>query len=103
MSRSSQTEEKDVKPKKKICCACPETKVRFALPSFVIPWATFSNSILEPLIKLPSRSHNDACTCRPSQGKRDECIAIHGPESSQCAKLIEAHKACLREEGFRVD
>ena len=25
-----------------------------------------------------------------------------GPESEQCAKLIEAHKECLRSEGFKV-
>ncbi|MBA0692908.1 hypothetical protein Goari_010431 [Gossypium aridum] len=45
------------KPKKKICCACPETK------------------------KL-----------------RDECIVEHGEEA--CAKWIEAHRICLRAEGF---
>ena len=25
-----------------------------------------------------------------------------GPESEQCVKLIEAHKECLRSEGFKV-
>ncbi|KAL5572961.1 hypothetical protein UlMin_022558 [Ulmus minor] len=49
----------DTKPKKKICCACPETK------------------------KL-----------------RDECIVEHGEEA--CAKWIEAHRKCLRAEGFNV-
>ncbi|KAJ4726311.1 putative Cytochrome c oxidase copper chaperone [Melia azedarach] len=47
------------KPKKKICCACPETK------------------------KL-----------------RDECIVEHG--EAACAKWIEAHRKCLRAEGFNV-
>ncbi|XWS52063.1 hypothetical protein CRYUN_Cryun11dG0035200 [Craigia yunnanensis] len=47
------------KPKKKICCACPETK------------------------KL-----------------RDECIVDHGEEA--CAKWIQAHRMCLRAEGFNV-
>lgn len=47
------------KPKKKICCACPDTK------------------------KL-----------------RDECIVEHG--ESACAKWIEAHRLCLRSEGFNV-
>ncbi|XWS11030.1 hypothetical protein CRYUN_Cryun38cG0048500 [Craigia yunnanensis] len=47
------------KPKKKICCACPETK------------------------KL-----------------RDECIVEHGEEA--CSKWIEAHRICLRAEGFNV-
>nr|XP_009761254.1 PREDICTED: cytochrome c oxidase copper chaperone 1 [Nicotiana sylvestris]XP_009761255.1 PREDICTED: cytochrome c oxidase copper chaperone 1 [Nicotiana sylvestris]XP_016457182.1 PREDICTED: cytochrome c oxidase copper chaperone 1-like [Nicotiana tabacum]XP_016457183.1 PREDICTED: cytochrome c oxidase copper chaperone 1-like [Nicotiana tabacum]XP_016457184.1 PREDICTED: cytochrome c oxidase copper chaperone 1-like [Nicotiana tabacum] len=49
----------DKKPKKKICCACPETK------------------------KL-----------------RDECIVEHG--ESACEKWIEAHRICLRAEGFNV-
>uniref|UniRef100_A0A0D9VM44 Cytochrome c oxidase copper chaperone n=1 Tax=Leersia perrieri TaxID=77586 RepID=A0A0D9VM44_9ORYZ len=49
----------DSKPKKKICCACPDTK------------------------KL-----------------RDECIVEHG--ESACTKWIEAHKRCLRAEGFKV-
>jgi len=47
------------KPKKKICCACPETKQA-----------------------------------------RDSCIAERGEEA--CSDLIEAHKACLRAEGFNV-
>lgn len=47
------------KPKKKICCACPDTK------------------------KL-----------------RDECIVEHGEDA--CAKWIEAHRQCLRAEGFNV-
>ncbi|KAL3848634.1 hypothetical protein ACJIZ3_010516 [Penstemon smallii] len=47
------------KPKKKICCACPETK------------------------KL-----------------RDECIVTNG--ESACEKWIEAHRKCLRAEGFNV-
>ncbi|KAK4255807.1 hypothetical protein QN277_008755 [Acacia crassicarpa] len=47
------------KPKKKICCACPDTK------------------------RL-----------------RDECIVEHG--ESACAKWIEAHRQCLRAEGFNV-
>lgn len=47
------------KPKKKICCACPETK------------------------RL-----------------RDECIVEHG--ESACTKWIEAHRLCLRAEGFNV-
>jgi cytochrome c oxidase assembly protein subunit 17 len=46
-------------PKKKICCACPDTK------------------------RL-----------------RDECIVEYG--ESACTKWIEAHKICLRAEGFKV-
>lgn len=49
----------DSKPRKKICCACPETK------------------------KL-----------------RDECVVEHG--EAACQKWIEAHRKCLRAEGFNV-
>ena len=47
------------KPKKKICCACPDTK------------------------KI-----------------RDDCIVEHG--EAACEKWIEAHRRCLRAEGFNV-
>lgn len=36
------------------------------------------------------------------QSKRDECVALFGPEAEQCQRLIEAHKVCLRSEGFKV-
>ena len=29
------------------------------------------------------------------------CV-LAGPESERCARLIEAHKQCLRSEGFKV-
>lgn len=47
------------KPKKRICCACPDTKKA-----------------------------------------RDECIVLNGEDA--CKQLIEAHKSCLRKEGFNV-
>lgn len=56
---SSETKEAEQKPKKKICCACPESKKA-----------------------------------------RDECIVLNGEEA--CKELIEAHKRCLRKEGFNV-
>ncbi|KAK9688923.1 hypothetical protein RND81_09G022200 [Saponaria officinalis] len=56
---AAETPELNQKPKKKICCACPDTK------------------------KL-----------------RDECIVQHGEDA--CSKWIEAHKQCLRAEGFNV-
>lgn len=49
----------EAKPKKKICCACPESK-----------------------------------------RARDECVVMYGEPA--CKQLIEAHKRCLREEGFNV-
>lgn len=84
---------KDTKPKVKICCACPETKVRFH--------AGFCSGESSP----PRTIRPTHPPTRPplAQTKRDECIATHGPESTECAKLIEAHKVCLRKEGFHVE
>lgn len=58
-STGSKGSEPESKPKKKICCACPDTK-----------------------------------------RIRDECIVQHG--ESACEKWIEAHRKCLRAEGFNV-
>jgi len=41
------------------------------------------------------------CACPQTKKERDECIVQNGPEA--CADKIEAHKKCLREDGFQVD
>ena len=65
-----------------------------------------------------------ALTLARLQATRDECVTLHGelalllpwqrtvlasqlrvpagPEARECRRLIEAHKACLRSEGFDV-
>lgn len=40
------------------------------------------------------------CACPESKKARDECIVINGEEA--CQSFIEAHKVCLRSEGFNV-
>ena len=40
------------------------------------------------------------CSCPDTRKPRDECIVQNGED--KCLSLIEAHKACLREEGFYV-
>ena len=40
------------------------------------------------------------CACPETKKARDECIIHNGEE--QCADRIEAHKECLRAEGFKV-
>ena len=40
------------------------------------------------------------CACPETKTKRDECLVRHGEEA--CAEYIEAHKECLRAEGFKV-
>lgn len=42
------------------------------------------------------------CTCPDTKKLRDECVVMNGEDHPDCVKLIEAHKACLRSEGFTV-
>jgi len=41
------------------------------------------------------------CSCPTTKVVRDECVVTKGQE--HCSAEIEAHKVCLRQEGFRVD
>jgi len=41
------------------------------------------------------------CSCPDTKNLRDACVVAKGQES--CSPEIEAHKQCLRLEGFRVD
>jgi hypothetical protein len=40
------------------------------------------------------------CSCPDTKQIRDQCIMENGPDGD-CSYLIEAHKMCLREEGFK--
>jgi cytochrome c oxidase assembly protein subunit 17 len=40
------------------------------------------------------------CSCPETKEVRDLCVVTKGEEN--CADVIEAHKKCLREEGFDV-
>lgn len=40
------------------------------------------------------------CSCPETKEKRDECVVTQG--ESNCAAEIEAHKQCLRADGFTV-
>ncbi|PIA49018.1 hypothetical protein AQUCO_01300103v1 [Aquilegia coerulea] len=40
------------------------------------------------------------CACPDTKKLRDECIVEHG--EAACTKWIEAHRDCLRAEGFNV-
>jgi cytochrome c oxidase assembly protein subunit 17 len=42
------------------------------------------------------------CCCPDTKQARDECVVFKGEEHTDCVKLIEAHKVCLRAEGFDV-
>ncbi|XP_074600398.1 cytochrome c oxidase copper chaperone COX17 [Brevipalpus obovatus] len=40
------------------------------------------------------------CACPETKRARDECIIERGEE--HCQDLIEAHKKCMRDLGFRI-
>lgn len=40
------------------------------------------------------------CACPETKKIRDECIIQHGEDN--CGDLIEAHKKCMRDMGFKI-
>ncbi len=40
------------------------------------------------------------CSCPETKQARDECVVKYGED--KCSEKIEAHKKCLRAEGFTV-
>ncbi|CAM9404258.1 unnamed protein product [Sphacelaria rigidula] len=40
------------------------------------------------------------CSCPDTKAMRDDCVIMNGEE--ECVEAIEAHKACLRSEGFDI-
>jgi len=42
------------------------------------------------------------CACPDTKKLRDECVVMKGEDDPDCIKMIEAHKVCLRAEGFTV-
>lgn len=50
--------------------------------------------------KLGKSGKKICCSCPDTRKVRDECVVLNGEE--KCAKYIEAHKKCLRLEGFKV-
>eukprot|EP00913_Durusdinium_trenchii_P011924 g11201.t1 len=51
-----------------------------------------------PAAKKPTMKM--CCACPETKAARDECITMNGEE--KCKAFIEAHKQCLRSEGFDV-
>lgn len=53
-----------------------------------------------PTADPPAKKKKICCACPATKRERDECIVRNGEEA--CKLLIDAHKACLRAEGFNV-
>ncbi|KAL0483931.1 cytochrome c oxidase assembly protein subunit 17 [Acrasis kona] len=42
------------------------------------------------------------CSCLDTKKARDACSMFNGPDSELCTYVIDAHKLCLKEEGFKI-
>ena len=40
------------------------------------------------------------CVCLDTKAARDECVIMRGEDN--CGDLIEAHKQCMRDLGFKI-
>ena len=54
-------------------------------------------------VNSPKEKKRPCCVCKETRAARDLCVAEFGPDHLNCIKLIEAHKQCLRDEGFKVN
>lgn len=65
--------------------------------------ADITTPSVPPSQKVGIKTGKKICCCCPDTKKaRDACILANGEDHPDCLKLIEAHKQCLREEGFDV-
>ncbi|KAJ1993297.1 Cytochrome c oxidase copper chaperone [Dimargaris cristalligena] len=64
-----------------------------ATPSVVSPST-------EPKPDGPPAGLKPCCACPETKKARDECVLMKGEEN--CQDLIEKHKQCLRDLGFKI-
>jgi len=72
-------------------------------PAIAETVAVETNTTAKPPKKVGIKSGKPICCCCPDTKKpRDECVVFKGEDDPECQKMIEAHKMCLRAEGFNV-
>ncbi|KAJ1625140.1 cytochrome c oxidase assembly protein [Pavlovales sp. CCMP2436] len=54
-----------------------------------------------PPVGADGKPKKICCACPDTKKVRDECMVLKGGEAA-CLDMIEAHKVCLRSEGFDV-
>jgi cytochrome c oxidase assembly protein subunit 17 len=57
-----------------------------------------SKEVANATVKQPTCKA--CCACPETKRARDQCIMERGEEN--CKELIEAHKKCMREQGFNI-
>ena len=71
-----------------------------ALNDFVTSHAAPSAPLRMAAADADAKPKKICCACPITKNARDACIPEHDEE--KCKYLIEAHKQCLRDEGFDV-
>jgi len=87
------------------CCLASTTEKKDVLLSLIRSsrrsMSSESDSASVPTAEsTPAPPKRICCACPETRKPRDECVTHHGEEN--CTQFIEAHKACLRAEGFNV-
>lgn len=54
----------------------------------------------KPATEGEKKKLKPCCACPETKKPRDECIMQKGEEN--CGDLIEAHKKCMRDLGFKI-
>ena len=89
-------------------CWCPLRGCKGAAAAAATAAAAVAVAAAGPAVIRGPPAHPSTCHCLLAcrlpllQKIRDECTTTHGPDAPLCQPLIEAHKQCLRAEGFNV-
>ncbi|AES61987.2 putative cytochrome c oxidase copper chaperone, cysteine alpha-hairpin motif superfamily [Medicago truncatula] len=78
----------------------PTAPAASATPAAPATAATAATSATACEVSNAPKKKKICCACPDTKRLRDECIVEHGEDA--CAKWIEAHRICLRAEGFNV-
>jgi cytochrome c oxidase assembly protein subunit 17 len=71
-----------------------------AKPAAAAPAAATAPAASCPVPSAPANGLRICCACPETRVPRDECVVRFGEEN--CGDYIEAHKVCLRAQGFKV-
>ncbi|XP_073811535.1 cytochrome c oxidase copper chaperone-like [Musca autumnalis] len=66
------------------------------------PVKEVANSSTVGTVETPAAKpkYKACCACPETKKVRDQCIMKSG--EAKCGDLIEAHKKCMREQGFNI-
>ena len=74
--------------------------IQLVFPQLLITHHVTSSQLHILSLQVGKSGKKICCSCPETKEPRDECIVANGED--KCKDLIEAHKVCLRKEGFTV-